>query len=582
MVRNLFFLLLVLGTSTFLKSQEVLFKATVEKTEVSVNERFVVQFVLTHNQENLKIDRSLRLPDFGELQQLGVSPFNRFQFANGASIYQMGVESILVADHEGTYQVGSATITIGGKQYKTEPFKITVKKGLKPKEPAGQRTEDAFIAAEVSNDNPFLNQEVILVVKMYSRDYAYLQRIRNFKEPDFTDVIAKYVSENTDEDEKQVLVNGKTYISKVLSRYVIFPQKSGEIEIDPFSLNVLLSSFFGTESIPMSSDPIVLKVKNLPSKEKPSNFSGAVGDFTMNTTLSKSTVKTNETVNLEVEIVGSGNLNTLKTPEFKAPEYIESYAPKKRDAFEVRPSGMKGKVAESVLLVPQYGGEYTIGPIVFNYFDPDRQKYVSLKSESYLLKVNGPKPPVNDTLADVSPTEKDEEKGSALEKYIPDLPVTFDKVKERVTESVERKNTWTWGVGGFALLVALILLYKKRNRNHTGPKTKKQLHAEFKTEINNRLDELKKMSTENKTAEFLSLQEEILTQIGMYYSQTNLSDFTENEVADKLTERFGELSIQWKQLLLSCKQSRYGMGGAEELKSKLIETEKLWSAFQKI
>lgn len=581
MTRNLFFLLLVLGTSSFLKSQEISFKAVAEKTEVSVNERIVVQFILTYGQENLRIDRSLRLPDFGELQQLGESTINRFQFANGTAINQMGVEAILVADHEGTYQIGSASITIGGKTYKTEAFKIVVKKGLKQKEPAGQRTDEAFIVTEVSNENPFLNQEVILVVKMYSRDYAYLQRLRNFKEPDFTDVIAKYVSEKTDDDEKQVLVNGRTYISKELARFIIFPQRTGDIEIDPFSLNILLSSFYGTESIPMSTNPVVLKVKSLPSSGRPANFSGAVGEFTMNTTLSKSTAKTNETVNLDVEIIGSGNLNTLKTPDFKAPEYIEAYAPKKRDAFDLRPSGMKGKVAESFLFVPQYGGEYTIGPLIFNYFDPGREKYVSLKSESYLLKVNGPEPPKADTLATIAQNEE-KESGSTLEKYIPDLPITFDKVKERVNETVERPNNWVWGAGGFALVLALLLLYRKKNHSDKGAKSKKQIHSEFKTDINNQLDELKKSAENQNVNEFLSLQEEILTKIGMFYSQTSLSEFTENDIADKLNSKFGETADHWKSLLLDCKQSKYGMGAdSENLKTKFKETETLWKAFQK-
>src|SRR5690606_5333817 len=106
--------------------------------------------------------------------------------------------------------------------------------------------------------------------------------------------------------------------------------KQGEIEIDPFSINVLISGYYGAENVQLTSDPVSMKVRGLPSG-KPDNFSGAVGNYKLNASLSKKEVKANEAVNLEVEIVGSGNLNTLKTPEIPIPEHIESFAPKKKD-----------------------------------------------------------------------------------------------------------------------------------------------------------------------------------------------------------------------------------------------------------
>lgn len=580
MTRILFFVLLVFGTTPLLRSQEINFKSEASKTEVSVNERFSVQFVLTYNQENITIDRSIILPGFDGLQQLGESSINRFQFSNGMAVNQMGIEAILVADHEGFYTIESASIKINGKLYKTNPIKITVKRGLKTKEPAGLRTSEAFISTEVENRNPFLNQEVVLIVKMYTRNYAYLQRIRDYKEPDFENVIAKYVSERTDDDEKQVLVNGQTFISKELARYILFPQQTGELRIDPFSLNILISSYFGTESIPLSTEPVLLNVRNLPNTGRPTNFSGAVGEFSMNTTLSKTVIKANETVNLNVEIIGSGNLNTLKIPELKSPEFIESYPPKRKDIFDLRPSGMKGKIEESYVLVPQYGGEYTIGPLVFNYFDPNKEEYLTLNSKGYSLKVDGPKPPKNDTITQNDSSENTEESQFSAQKLIPDFQKSVSELKERVVKTVEQKNYGLWGIGGLALAFVVFLLY--RIKSNSAKTTNNQESVDFKQFMRQQISALEKLKTHQKPNEFFSLQEEILTQMGMHYSQTNLSDFTENEVTEKLKAKFGELSAQWKILLLDCKHSRYGLGSQSvDLKSKYKETEALWKDFQK-
>src|SRR5690606_8103823 len=251
---------------------------------------FVVQFVLTYGQENLSVDKPLSLPDFGKLHQLGESKINSFQFINGNVINQSGIEVMLVADQEGEFTIGAATVTIDGKRYRTNPIKISVKKGLKPVTPPGQRLQGAFLTAEVSEENPFLNQEVVLTVKLYARDYSILHRLRNYQEPDFNNMVAKYVSEKLDDDEKQVLVNGVTFIQKVLARYVLFPQKQGEIEIDPFSINVLISGYYGAENVQLTSDPVSMKVRGLPSG-KPDNFSGAVGNYKLNASLSKKEVK---------------------------------------------------------------------------------------------------------------------------------------------------------------------------------------------------------------------------------------------------------------------------------------------------
>ncbi len=582
MPKHIFLLMILFCSANFSRGQEITFKSQASKTEVSVNERFVIQFVLTYGQENLSVDKPLKMPDFGELTRLGESQINSFQFINGNAFNQSGVEVVLVADKEGEYTIGSATITIDGKRYKTNPIKISVKKGLKPKTQGGKRLQGAFITTEVSEENPYLNQEVILTVKIYSRDYSILHRIRNYQEPDFNNLLAKYVSESLDDDERQVLINGTTFIQKVLARYVLFPQKPGEIEIDPFAINILISGYYGAENVQLTSDPIRLKVKNLPPG-KPENFSGAIGNYKLNASLSKKEVKANEAVNLEVEVVGAGNLNTLKTPAVSVPEHIETYAPKKKEAFDIRPSGMKGAVEEKHVLVPQYGGDYKIGPVSFNYFDPSKEKYITLQTKPFTLSVDGPEPPKKDTV----------QENQELSDHVRTDSTTFDpaivpqqitKVKDKVVKTVTKENNWIWfALGGLVVLGGLIFWWKRKNQSPKSTEkvlSEKQLNSQFKSQINSKLVELKSLAKQNNNSSFLSLQEEILTKIGMHFSGTDLSGFTENAVNEKLQTRYGNLAERWKSLLLECKQSKYAFGASEKsLMEKYCETEEIWKKF---
>ncbi len=577
MLSNKIYFVFLFFSSALLWGQELSFESKASKTEVSVNERFSVQFVLTYGQDNVKIDKPLNLPDFEGLHQLGESTQSQMKIVNGAVYNQSGIEVILVADREGDYTIGSATIVLNGKKYKTDPIKISVKKGLKPKAQPGQRLKGAFLSAEVSDENPFINQEVILVIKLYARDYSLLRRAKNYQEPDFANLIAKYVSEKIPDAIRQELVNGQTFVSEELARYIIYPQKSGEIEIDPFGINVIISGYYGAEVVPLTSQPISLRVKNLPSG-KPENFSGAVGNYKLNASLSKNETKANKAVNLEVEIIGSGNLNTLKTPSVDFSSNIESYAPKRKNLFETRPSGIKGKVVEEHILVPQYGGNYTIGPVAFNYFDPSKEKYITLQTKPFTLKVDGPEPPQpkQDSIASDAITDHQRKDSSHISSIV--IPQKINEVKNKVVKSVSTDNSWIWVLGGLILLIGLFILFRRKSGKSSDKKSQK---VNIKTEINQKLSNLKTLAEENNANSFYSLQEEILTVLGIHFGKTNLSDFTENSVAEKLGNSFSkEFAERWKSLLLETKQAKYAnFTTRNNLMEKFNETNSLAKQF---
>lgn len=582
-LKNLTTYLLFLLLSTILFGQNITFEASAEKTEISINERLFVQFTLI-SEENIQSDRPIELPDFNGLNHIGTSQINKVQYVNGQITKSFGIEVVLVADREGEFTIGEAKVSINGKIYKTQPIKIKVTKGLKPKIKGGQRIQGAFLTAEVSNKNPYLNQETVIVVKAFARDYSIIQRLRNYHEPDFSDLITNYVSEKIADHEKQVLIDGRTFISKEIARYVVFPQKTGELKIDPFSIDVLLSGYYGAETVTLSSDPILLSVRDLP-REHSNNFSGAIGEYIMNTHISKTHLKSGESVNFEIEIVGSGNLNTFKIPSAKLPEHIETYAPKRRENIEARPSGLKGKVVENIILVPQYGGKYKIDPISFKYFDPNLSEYVTISSDSIILDVEGPLPPsISDSIQIDTNDLSQQESNSNLSKTDDSsiLSPNIERIRSQVTDSVSKRDfNWIWIIFGLLAMIICFLWLKKSNKKEKSL-TQKQIDKNFRKKINSELAQLKVFANNNDKDNFLNTQENILTQIGMYYSNTQLANFTENKIAEKLSQQYGDLAQNWKKLLINCKQSKYAIASEQlDLKNIYKEVEELWKLISK-
>ena len=187
-----------------------------------------------------------------------------------------------------------------------------------------------------------------------------------------------------------------------LKQVVLYPQKSGELPIEPFSLELYVQiptgrrDFFGdpimrSATKVVSAGSSVLNVKALPAADRPENFSGAVGSFNFETSANKTTLDANESLQIQVKVSGEGNLKLLKLPELNLPSSLEQYEPEFNDEVTVSAVGMRGAVSQTYTVVPRYVGNYPINTLNFTYFDPEKERYVSLSSAPFSISVeNGP------------------------------------------------------------------------------------------------------------------------------------------------------------------------------------------------
>jgi hypothetical protein len=198
------------------------------------------------------------------------------------------------------------------------------------------------------------------------------------------------------------MFKGERYRYVVLRKTVLYPTKSGKLEIEPLSLDIDCQvptnrrNFWGQplmteDSKRVSAGSKVINVRALPEAGKPENFSGAVGKFNFKVSPSKTTLKNGESLDLNVSVAGTGNLKLFTLPKPIVPSALEMYDPVHDENVSTPLTGMTGSIADKYTIIPQYKGNYQIKPMAFTYFDLGTGRYKTITSQPITITVlDGP------------------------------------------------------------------------------------------------------------------------------------------------------------------------------------------------
>ena len=395
MKRNI--LLLTFFISGLLSAQEVSFDAKVSKKQLGINERLRVDFTMNTDGDDFEP------PSFENFTVVGgPSQSINNSWINGVRSFSKSYSYFLAPKKRGEFTIGQATIEIDGKTYKTLPVKITVTAAIdKPKDPNDPNyiaSEKIHLVAEISNGNPYLNEAITVVYKLYVAQNTGVRNWREIDSPRYND----FWSQNIDVkgiDIKQGTYNGEDYRYVVLRKTVLYPQKTGKLTIEPLSLDITVEvpsnrrdvfgrSFMSTVNRTVASRNRVINVKPLPENGKPESFSGAVGSFDFKVTTNKESLKATEALELKVSVSGKGNLKLFRLPKPTLPSALEVYEPEHSEKVNTRTSGMQGTISDSYTVVPNFQGSYPIPKVSFSYFDLKTKQYKTLTSERLIIEVN--------------------------------------------------------------------------------------------------------------------------------------------------------------------------------------------------
>ncbi|MFB9051870.1 BatD family protein [Formosa undariae] len=389
---------------------QVKFEAKVSKTKLGINERLRVDFEMNKDGDNFNP------PSFSNFNVVG-GPNQSVSksWVNGVSQFSKTYSYFLAPKSQGTFTLSQATIEIGGEVYKTTPTKITVTSAVsKPRDGNNAdyvASENIHLVAEVSKGSPYLNEAITVVYKLYVSPNTGVSNWREIDNPKYSD----FWSQNIDIKGLQVkngTYKGEDYRYVELRKTVLYPQKTGKLKIEPLSLDITVDvptnrrDIFGGRLMTqvhktVSAGERTINVKPLPETGRPDDFTGAVGEYDFKVTTSKTELKASESLNLNVEVSGNGNLKLFELPKVNLPSSLEVYEPEHSESVRTNLSGMQGRVSDSYTVVPQFKGKYPIPSITFSYFDLKTESYKRISSDEIVVDVTqGP----NNTVAETHPS----------------------------------------------------------------------------------------------------------------------------------------------------------------------------------
>ena len=375
-------------------ADKVSFKADAPMT-ATVGERFRVSFTV-----NAKPDSgTLTAPSFEGFDLLAgptTSSSSSVQIINGktTSKASYGYTYVLVPEKAGTFTIGSASISVGGKKYTSKPIDIEVRasnqsSGKNSTPSVGK--EDLMFRLELSKKSAYKGEPIRAVFKLYTR--VDVARYALEKSPSFDGFWSQNM--RVRQNPYRETLNDKVYVVYNVDEYVLYPQQDGTLTIEPAELDVDVylavesnhsySPFHGSGyeilqvNRKLKTPAVKVNVKPFPAGA-PASFSGAVGHYTMSHELSSEQVPVNESATLRLTISGSGNLNFVSEPQVSFPDSFELYDVKRDESIENSTSGSRGYRSFEYPFIVRAEGEYEIAPVEFSYFDLDKQQYETLST----------------------------------------------------------------------------------------------------------------------------------------------------------------------------------------------------------
>lgn len=483
----------------------------------------------------------------------------------------------LSAEKEGTFTLPAATIEVEGKKISSNTAKIKVLPQDKTNQSANGRSrrsnsssldiadEDLFMRAVISKTTVYEQEAVLLTFKAYTR--VKLTEL-NTPNIDIKDCVLQNVDLPQGRERNMEHYNGLNYAVYTWQQFVLFPQKSGEITIPSIEYvatvgvdgDLFEMMFNGRPSYvnkELRTAPIKLNVKELPAG-KPIGFSGAVGDFSLKSSLSTNELKANEAVTLRLVISGVGNMKLIKTPEIEFPESFEVYDPKIENRFKLTNSGFSGDKIIEYLAIPRQPGEFTIPALKFSYFDTKSGEYKTIETDSYTLNVAKGKEGSNEIVASFVSKEELKMLGQDV-RYIKTGAAKLQKAGEHFFAST---GYWLCYIIPLLFFVVYIMLYYKQLRDNadiSGLRTKKANSIAVK-----RLKVSQKLLKDNNKELFY---DEILKALWGYVSDKlniPVSRLTKDNVAAELSAKgvSADIISELESVLNECEFARYAPGDA--------------------
>ena len=596
-MRKLIIILMTLmaySTQTF--ADKVSFVASAPDVVV-VGDQFRLSYTVTT--QKVKDFRAPSIKGFDVLMGPSRSEQSSTQIVNGSvsSTSSITFTYILMANTAGEFTVPGASIVADGDQMVSNSVKIKVlpqdqnhnssrrnndnSSSIQPSSNASVSNQDLFITATASKTNVYEQEAFVLTYKIYTRE-SNLQ-LNNAKLPDFKGFHSQEIEMTTNARWTPEHYKGRNYYTTVYRQFVLFPQQSGKLFIEPAQFQMTVNKpvqsadpfdafFNGGNNVieikkPITTPKIAINVNPLPAG-KPTNFLGGVGEFNISSSINSKELKTNDAITIKLVISGTGNLKLISNPEIKFPDDFEVYDPKVDNQVRLTKEGLTGNKVIEYLAIPRHAGTYKIPGVSFSYFDIRSKSYKTLNTEDYVINVEKGAGNADQVIANFTNKEDLKVLGEDI-RYIKQNEVTFQPKGSFFYGSM---SYWLFYIIPALAFILFFIIYRKQaaeNANVAKMRTKKANKVAIK-----RMKLAGKLLSENKKDAFY---DEVLKALWGYISDKlniPVSRLSKDNIEEKLRNHgvSEELIKEFLNALNDCEFARFAPGDENQAMDKVYSS----------
>lgn len=452
---------------------------------------------------------------------------------------------------------------------------------IQPSSNASVSNQDLFITATASKTNVYEQEAFVLTYKIYTRE-SNLQ-LNNAKLPDFKGFHSQEIEMTTNARWTPEHYKGRNYYTTVYRQFVLFPQQSGKLFIEPAQFQMTVNKpvqsadpfdafFNGGNNVieikkPITTPKIAINVNPLPAG-KPTNFLGGVGEFNISSSINSKELKTNDAITIKLVISGTGNLKLISNPEIKFPDDFEVYDPKVDNQVRLTKEGLTGNKVIEYLAIPRHAGTYKIPGVSFSYFDIRSKSYKTLNTEDYVINVEKGAGNADQVIANFTNKEDLKVLGEDI-RYIKQNEVTFQPKGSFFYGSM---SYWLFYIIPALAFILFFIIYRKQaaeNANVAKMRTKKANKVAIK-----RMKLAGKLLSENKKDAFY---DEVLKALWGYISDKlniPVSRLSKDNIEEKLRNHgvSEELIKEFLNALNDCEFARFAPGDENQAMDKVYSS----------
>ena len=572
------FTILFFALNCLFISAQVKFDATVSKSKLGLNERLRVDFVMNQNGDNFSP------PDFENFQIIG-GPNQSIstKYVNGERSFSKTYSYFLKPLRKGSLRIKQASIEIDGEEYKSLPIEVIITDSVdQPSDSVTQyyNDEDIELRALISKTSPYVNEPITIVYKLYYKAPIRVSNAQETETPKYKDFWNQDIKIPQLKIQSEIY-KGQNYNVVEWKKVVLYPQKSGLLEISPLSINLMLDvptdkrDFFGNIIIDQTSQFIStgtrrINVKQLPLNNMPSSFTGAVGEFEFDVILDKSSLRATESFQAELKVKGRGNLKLFDLPDLLVPGSMELFEPQREESINTNLSGMNGSVTKLFTVIPRFQGSFPIEQVEFSYFDPKLEEYKIVKSPRLTIDVyDGPtisNPSVNNTNT-ISPNDS-----------FRFIKINTKLMKINNDKFFESEIFYILISSPFAMVIAFVMLTAyKRKRKSSFTETQRVQHKEIDKMINTAKESL------NDKNVFYDLIEKAVYKTLLLKFSLNIDNLNKEKIKSTLRVKgIDEKNIsKIIQLIENCENAKYSRSSNSIMNNDLNTAKEIISLIQK-